>query len=240
MKKSLKFIFLILIAIVLTACNKAGDTKDALKFKEEYEAYNDQSNDYFEYRNLSIDSSNPFIYSTDKEIVSKIENKESFIVYFGDPECPWCRSVIEEAIKIAKENNIDSIYYVRFWNGFHKETIRDVYELNSENKPVLKEKGSDAYYKLLEYLDNVLEDYTLKDDNGNIIDVNEKRIFLPNFVSIIDGEAKELIQGISEKQESYNASLTDEIINDEKKIFNDFFNKYSNQNYNKLCTNEEC
>ncbi len=225
MKKFLLFIFLTVIAITITGCtNKAS--QDALKFKEEYESFNDKANEYFEYRNINIDEINPIIYQSDAEIVKRIENKETFIVYFGDPECPWCRSVIEQALKVAKENNVDKIYYVRFWNGFHKETIRDVYELDSKNKPVVKEKGSDAYYKLLEYLDNVLGDYTLKDGDGKTIETGEKRIFLPNFVAIVNGEAKELIEGISEKQESYNGDLTGEIIQDEVKIFNDFFGKY--------------
>lgn len=231
MKKRLFGILLLIILLGgLTGCSfKKEEVKknaDALKFKQEYESFNNTKNEYFDYRSLSIDEENPFVYSTDAEIVEKIEEKESFIVYFGDPECPWCRSVIEQAIKVAKENNIEKIYYVKFWNGFHKEVIRDVYELNEKNKPVLTEKASTAYTKLLEYLDSVLKDYTLTDKKGNVINVGEKRIFLPNFVAIENGVAKELVTGKSEKQTHYNGELTDEIINDEKNTFNDFFNKY--------------
>ena len=236
MKKISVLLIALLLIVSVTGCAKRN--LDGKKFKEEYESFNDKKNDYFEYRDLDLDEKNPFVYSTDAEIVEKIENDESFIVYFGDPECPWCRSVIEETIKSANENDIDKIYYVRFWNGFHKEVIRDVYELDENNTPVLKEKGSDAYTKLLEYLDSVLKDYTLKDSDGNTINVGEKRIFLPNFVAVIDGEAKELIQGISENQESYNSKLTDEIIADEKKMFDDFFQKYGKQIKNGVCTDK--
>ena len=228
-----KKILLSLFAIVLllgttTGCGKKEEKKneDAIKFKEEYESFNDKSNDYFDYRALSIDEDNPFIFATDEETVKMIENKETFIVYFGDPQCPWCRSIIEQAIKSAKKNGIDKIYYVRFWDGFHEEKIRDVYELDENNKPKLKQEGSKAYSKLLEYLDDVLSDYTLKDKNGNKVDVGEKRIFLPNFVAVVKGEAKELIEGISESQTEYNGELTEEILNDEQKAFNDFFKKY--------------
>ena len=229
MKKYLTFIILALMVIGITGCNKKEETKtneDSMKFVAEYEGFNDKSNNYFEYRNIKIDETNPFVYSSDDEIVKKIENKESFIVYFGDSECPWCRSVIEQAIKSAKENGIEKIYYVRFWNGFHNEIIRDTYELNSNNEPVIKQKGSLAYTKLLVYLDNVLGEYTLKDKDDNVISVNEKRIFLPNFIAIENGEAKELVDGISEKQESYNSELTDEVKADEKNIFDNFFAKY--------------
>ena len=236
MKKISVLLITLLLIVSVTGCAKKN--LDSKKFKEEYESFNDKKNDYFEYRDLDLDVKNPFVYSTDAEIVEKIENDESFIVYFGDPECPWCRSVIEEAIKSANDNNIEKIYYVRFWDGFHKEIIRDVYELDENNAPVLKEKGSDAYTKLLEYLDGVLKDYTLKDSDGNTINVGEKRIFLPNFVAVIDGEAKELIQGISENQESYNSELTKELIADEKKMFDEFFQKYGKQIKNGVCTDK--
>ena len=226
-KKLLIFLLLTLTFVGVTGCGKAEKkNEDALKFKEEYESFNGKKNDYFEYRNLFIDEENPFVFSTDSEIVKKIENKESFIIYFGDPQCPWCRSIVEQAIKSAKTNGIEKIYYVRFWDGFHEEKIRDVYELDENNKPVLKQKGSKAYSKLLEYLDGVLSDYTLKDKDGNVVDVNEKRIFLPNFVAIVNGEAKELIDGVSEKQTEFNGELTEKILDDEKEEFDTFFKKY--------------
>lgn len=217
----------ILLFGIATGCGKKEvKNEDAIKFKEEYESFNGKKNDYFEYRTLNISEDNPFVFATDEEIVNKIENKESFIVYFGDPQCPWCRSIVEQAIKSAKENGIDKIYYVRFWNGFHEEKIRDVYELDENNKPKLKQEGSKAYPKLLKYLDSVLSDYTLKDKDGKEVNVGEKRIFLPNFVAVVKGEAKELIEGISEKQTKANDELTDEILKDEQKTFNTFFKKY--------------
>ena len=224
-KKVLLLILLVLAVVGVTGCKKQNE--DALKFKEEYESFNNQKNDYFEYRALSIDEKNPFVFATDEDIVEMFENEDDFIVYFGDPQCPWCRSVVEQAIKSAKENNIKKIYYVRFWKGFHEELIRDVYKLDENNEPVLDQEGSKAYTKLLEYLDGVLNEYTLKDAEGNTISTNEKRIFLPNFVAVQGGQAKELVQGISDKQTEYNGELTEEIIKDEQKIFNDFFSKYN-------------
>lgn len=223
MKKTFTIIFTLFALIGVTGCKN----KDALKFKEEYESFNDKKNQYFEYRNLTIEENNPIVYSTAEEIVEKIENKDIFIVYFGDPECPWCRSVVEQMIKSANKNNVKKIYYVRFWNGFHNEQIRDTYELDSDNKPVLKEKGTEAYIKLLKYLDNVLGDYTLKDKKENVINVGEKRILLPNIVAIKDGKAVELVKGLSKKQTEYNGKLTDEIIKDETNILDKFFSKYN-------------
>ena len=156
MKNKMILILLsIMIIIGLTACNSSKEeSNDAERFKKEYESFNGNKNDYFEYRNLSINEKNPFIYSTAEDIVKMIENKETFIVYFGDPECPWCRSVIEQATEAAIESNIEKIYYVRIWNGFHNEILRDVYELK-DGKLTIKSKGTEAYYRLLEYFDKI-------------------------------------------------------------------------------------
>lgn len=159
-KKALLVLLMILVLISTTACNnyleKSNTTlQDALKFKIEYESFNGKKSEYFKYREVIIPENNPFIYSTADEIVKKIEENETFFVYFGDPECPWCRSIIEQATKIATEKNIEKIYYVRIWNGFHNEILRDTYELKS-GQPALKNNGTNAYYKLLKYFDNVL------------------------------------------------------------------------------------
>lgn len=226
MKNKILLILLLTVGIInLTACaNQKVKMNDAEKFKKEYESYNGEKNDYFEYRDLSISEKNPFIYTTAEDIVKKIENKETFIVYFGDPECPWCRSVIEQAVKSAMENNVKKIYYVRLWNGFHNEILRDIYELKDGN-PIEKSKGTEAYYKLLKYFDKLLNDYTLTDENKNTVSVNEKRIFAPNFIFIKNGKAEKLINGISQKQKKFNSELSEEVINDEKEIFNNFYMK---------------
>ena len=217
-------IILIIILIILTLSYIKNIKKDSIKFKKEYESFNEKENNNFKYRNLSIDKNNPFIYSNAKEIIEKIESKETFIVYFGDPECPWCRSVIEQSVKSALDNNITKIYYVRMWNGFHNEKLRDVYELEN-NELILKQKGTDDYYKLLNYFDNVLDDYALIDDNGNTVRVNEKRIFALSFVFVREGKAEDLIQGISKKQNTFNSKLNKEIIQEEKQIFDNFYEK---------------
>lgn len=223
MKKGLFLVFLLMGVISLSVYDmKVKNINDSLKFKEEYEKFNGKKNDYFEYRNLSITEKNPIIYSSAEEIVQKIENNETFIVYFGDPECPWCRSVIEQAINLANENGISKIYYVRIWNGFHNEILRDVYELDKES-PVLKIKGTVTYYKLLKYFDKLLKDYTLTNKDNKTIQVNEKRIFAPSFIYVKDGNPLQLVDGISKKQESYNSTLTEEILSEEKEIFDKFY-----------------
>lgn len=224
MKKVGILIFFIGVCLFFTTgCNKKEDT-DALLFKKEYESLNDTSNTAgLAYRTITIPEDNPFVYITAEELVKKIEQEETFYIYFGSSYCPWCRSVLEKFIPIAKENNVQTVYYFNIWDNDHVENFRDVYVLNDKKEPVLQTEGTSSYKMLLNYLDNVLEDYTLTDKDGNTITVPEKRIYAPNFIYVESGKAIKLATGISEKQENSRAELTEEILEEEETIFQSFF-----------------
>lgn len=225
MKKVLTGFLALASIISLTGCEKKNE--DALKFKEEYEKINGVNNGKFEYRTITVDEKNPFVYITPEDLLTKIDSNETFFVYFGDEHCPWCRSVIEEATKSAIENKVDKIYYVKIWEDFHEEVLRDTYKLNDKNEPELSAKGTDAYYKLLDKLGNVLSDYNLSytDDAGKTVKVStgEKRIFAPNYIFVKNCKAEKLIEGISDKQTKHDAELTDEIRSEQKAMFDEFF-----------------
>jgi thiol-disulfide isomerase/thioredoxin len=224
-KRIITLVFMLMLVISLTGCSSKV-TEDSKKFKKDYEALNDKDNGRGgKYRTVSIPEANPFVYATVDDIVLKLENKESFYVYFGDEMCPWCRSVIEKAIEIAKENKVKKIYYVEIWDKDHNEIVRDKYEL-SENKEVLKvSDGHKDYEKLLEYFNNVLDDYILERTEDSTIGPAEKRIYAPNFIKVEKGSAIKMVEGISSKQEDANAKLTDEMLNDEVEQFQSIFKK---------------
>ena len=184
---------------------------DGIKFKEEYEKLNGKKNDQGKkYREITIDSKNKMVYKTTEEVLNLIDKKKSFVLYFGFDTCPWCRSVVPTIASISKELN-QEVYYIDV------KDIRDTFELDDDNKPKLVKKGSKDYSKLLEKLEPVLEDYTLTDSDNNEIKVGEKRIYAPSIVSVIDGKAKELTTGISDKQTDGYMKLTKEM---EKETYN--------------------
>ncbi len=181
---------------------------DGIKFKEEYEKLNGKKNDQGKkYREITIDSKNEMVYKTTEEVLNLIDKKKSFVLYFGFDTCPWCRSVVPTLASISKELN-QEVYYIDV------KDIRDTFELDDDNKPKLVKKGSKDYSKLLEKLEPVLEDYTLTDSDNNEIKVGEKRIYAPSIVSVIDGKAKELTTGISDKQTDGYMKLTKEMEKD--------------------------
>lgn len=227
MKKRLGILIILLSIFIISGCDKKEETKeksDATKFKEEYEKLNNTENNQGKaHRNLNINENNPFIYSNPNEIISKIENKETFYVYFGSSYCPWCRSIIETTIKVANEKNIEKIYYVDIWDGDHVEILRDAYKMNEDDKIELVSEGSDEYKELLKYFDNVLNDYTLTNSKGKKVKVGEKRIFAPDFIYVEDGIAKDITDGISDKQKDSREELTEDILTEEYNKFSAFF-----------------
>ena len=225
MKKILLLTILCILVGGITACtNKKEDiNKNAVEFKKEYELLNGKTNaSGKEHRTVSISDDNPYIKVTQKDIVEKIENNETFYLYVGDSLCPWCRSVIEKSIEVAKTFNVDKIYYIDIWDDEGNEILRDKYELQ-DGKAVKISDGTEYYEKLLLYFDSVLSEYTLTTEEGENIKIGEKRIYAPNFFYIKKGKVNKITDGISEKQKDSREKLTEEILKDEEKLFNEFF-----------------
>lgn len=195
--------------------------ENAEKFKNEYESLNGQKNSNGkEYRNIEIPSDNPFMYKSAKDIVNAMNNKKAFLVYFGFPTCPWCRSVLPTLMNVLKDNGIEEIYYVNI------KDIRDEIELDDKGKVKIKNEGSEDYKDLLEKFDDVLKEYILKDKNDKEVKTGEKRIYAPNIVAVVDGKPIKLTTGISDKQDDGYAVLTDEIKNDMKKAIEEVVKEY--------------
>lgn len=241
MKKLL--ILLCLSLLILTACSKKDDDgnkepqgcdiiddctpdekgDDAMTFKEKYEFFNGVVYDDGEVvRTISIPEDHPFIKTSGQDIINRIENKETFYLYIGDEQCPWCRSVIEKAIEVAKQHNIDTIYYIEVWDADFNEIFRDRYRYEDNQVKKLSD-GDPTYPKFLELFDEFLDDYTLF-DGENDIEVGEKRIYVPAYFYIENGVAKKYTTGTSPLQSESGMELTEEMLKDETDMFNEFFN----------------
>ena len=94
---------------------------DEIKYKEEYEVLN--GTDYGEtiLKTLTIESDNNVIYVNDNEILNLL-TKGTNVIYFGWPECNWCRSMLPTLVSTLKKNNIENLYYYNF------KSLRTMYE----------------------------------------------------------------------------------------------------------------
>ena len=104
-----------------------------------------------------VDEDNVFVYKSAKEIIQILENGTG-VVYLGFQECKWCQAYVPYLDEVAKENNIDKIYY---------------YNIRED-----REKNTADYKKIVE----LTSDFLLYNDEG------EKRVFVPDVYVVLDGE----------------------------------------------------
>lgn len=249
-RKFLFFSLIFLVILNLTACNSndkhndnnvidekkdnIGSNNDANKFKNDYESLNDVENEANgkKFRSINIPEDNPMVYKEASDIIDMINNKESFVVYFGFTRCPWCRSIVSTLIEVANDYNVEAIYYVDI------SEIRDTLKLDDNNKVVIDKEGTKDYQKLIKLLDNVLDNYTLADSVGNSVETGEKRIYAPNIIAIVEGQAVGITTGISDSQKDGYQQLTSDMLDDSyEKLANVI--KLLNQN-NECSTDSKC
>lgn len=235
MKFFKKLIMFIIPLMFLTGCLKVvEENKDAKRFKEEYEALNDtvRESDGATYNKVEIDEDNPIVYVSALEALDVME-QEKAIIYVGAEWCPWCRNAVPVLFEVAKDYEVDKIYYLNLDNDKSNYEIQD-------GKLVQLNKGSDAYYKLLDKLKDNLRDYVLTDKDGNKYDTEEKRIYMPYVIGIKNKSVVADHVGtvnLNDDQDKYS-SLTKEQHDELYTIYDNMFKGiYGN---GEVCNDEDC
>lgn len=172
---------------------------ESQKFKEEFEKLNNV-NDLVK---LDIPVNNPFLVKELKDINALMENKETFYVFFASPDDQKARLVLDTLIESAQDNGVKKIYYVNINDDL------DEYSLDKKNKLVKTKEGSEEYKKSLSYFDLVLDTYkplTYIDKKGKekSVAINEKRIYTPVLIKVINGEVIDKEYGLTEVIELTN------------------------------------
>ncbi len=225
-----KLVLLIVAALLLCGCtdkptsSDETEMSDAMKFKEEYEVHNgefddDRGHNYIE---VEISEKNPVVYMTMEELFDLMEEGKSAIVYFGFPECPWCRTLLPSLLSALNVGGIERLYYV---NNYAE---RDLKELK-DGEIVTTQQGSDDYYKLLEIMGDYAPVYAgLNDDSI-------KHMYYPTVLFIKGGEIIASHVGTVDSQKDVWAGITEE---QRKELEAELMEKL-NQVYMGACSIEE-
>lgn len=202
---------------------------DAVKFKREYEEFNDKTYDNTEikYFNVDLKTNNLFKYVNAKDAV-KFLKKGTGVIYFGFPQCPWCRTLVPYLDSIGKETGVSEIKYLNIHD------IRDSYEVE-DKKAVIDQKGTDEYYEILSILDDYLTDYKITDEKGKEYKTNVKRLYAPTVVVVKEGKVVAFNEGTVKTQKKFVA-LTDEEKQELENKLTEMFTKVSST----LCTDQGC
>ena len=242
MNKDQKILMVIISLIAILAVGfgvyayKNKDTKtckneetDAIKFKREYETFNGKKYDNtdIEYFTVNLSNKNLFKYVSEKEAV-KFLKEGTGIIYFGFPQCPWCRTLVPYLEEVARLNGVEEIKYLNILD------IRDSYKV--ENKKVITDKkGTDEYYEILKILDKYLEEFSVTDQAGKKYTTGVDRLYAPTIVVVKDGEIVSFHEGTVESQEKF-VPLTEEEQKELKNILNEKISVISNT----VCTDKAC
>jgi len=197
---------------------------DEIKFKKEYEDLNgkEKENGNGNYSILEISKNNKMKYSSEKEILELLENGTG-VIYFGFPECPWCRNLVTELISVAQNENLEQIYYL------NALSIRDIKKLDDDGNVITEKEGTKNYYKIVSILEEHLGVYE------GLNDESIKRLYFPTVVFIKDGKIINVHIGTVDSHEDGNKKLTKK----QKDELHEVLTKSVVDTYSEMCEEEK-
>lgn len=185
-------------------------------FKLEYESLNGK-NDYID---VNIPSDNNIVYADYEQIFDILDG--TGVIYFGYPECPWCRNAVPVLIEAAKEAEVDQIYYLNNNKDRDTKTLKD-------GKVVTEKEGTDNYNKLLEKLGDKASTYEGLEDNSI------KRLYFPTLVVVKNGEITDYIEGTVDSQKDPQKPLNEKQKKELKDKYTKAMKKLKTCNQNSKC-----
>lgn len=225
--KKILFFSLMLMILIVTGCTKEKtvenvENKDAKAFKEEYENLNGlevEKNDAKNYKALNISDDNPIVYADYDKIFEVLDG--TGIIYFGFPQCPWCRNAVPVLLEAAKEAGIDEINYFNIFDD------RDVRKLDSNGNIIVEKEGTKQYYELLEKLGT---EFT--SEYSGLNDPSIRRIYVPSVIFVKDGKILYNHVSTVDSQEDPYISMNDE----QKQELKQIYIKYMEEVKNDTCS----
>ena len=166
----------------------------ATRFKLEYESLNGQKTaDNKTYINVNIPKDNNIVYADYNKVFEILDG--TGVIYFGFPECPWCRNAIPVLLNAAKDSGVDKIYYLDNVDDRDTKALKD-------GKVVTEKEGTSNYNKLLKKLGDKASVYDgLNDDSI-------KRLYFPTVVFVKNGQIVDYVEGTVDSQNDPYKPLT--------------------------------
>lgn len=142
------------------------------------------------------DTEHVFVEGDVKTFAQMMDQKKSFVAYFGFTKCPWCVSAVPVLNEVAKENKMNVFY------------------INTRKNPEWKSNiDIDDYDLFVEKMDAYL-DY---DDDGI------KHLYTPFVVFVKKGEVYLAHQGTVENHDATIREMNEEESQQLKEIYTDGF-----------------
>lgn len=186
MKKYL--IILFTLFLILTSCTKKEE-ENRNKGCDINDKCDNEMADMSDYELYEEDIDYIYVKSNVKEMYNKMNNGDTFIIYFGFSRCPWCRDLMPILNEAGKKEELDHIYYV---DTREKEEWKS--NIDIDDYDLFVEKVGDY----LEY------------DENNI-----KRLYVPFIIFIKEGNIVSTIKApnYDAHEEKISEELKEELLN---------------------------
>ena len=198
-------------------------TNEEIRFKEEYEklngVYNEKNNSY--YMNVNILENSNVKYQNASEIIDILKNGTG-VIYFGFPECPWCRNLVSVLVNTLNEYTVPFYYY----NAYE---IRDNKHLDENGNVIIDKDGTKEYYEIVDILNDYLGEYE------GLNDSSIKRLYFPTLVFVKDGKILYVHIGTLDSQTNPYIELSEQ----EKNELSNIISTYATKVYGVVC-DEQC
>ncbi len=226
MKKFVVLLGIFCCLFLFDGCNLTKEEKptvDEQKFKTEYESLNGQKNSSGkEYKSVSIPSKNYVTYINEEKVLEILKTGTG-VIYFGYPECPWCRTALPVLLEAMEAKNYQQLYY------FNALSIRDKKELKEDGTIETTQEGTKEYYEILDALGKYVDTYEGLNDN------NIKRLYFPTVVFVKDGQIIGTHTSTIDSQEDPYLALSSDQKNELLKIYENYFSELANNMCDEAC-----
>ena len=228
--KVILLIGIILIGVIILSYFTIKDNKitdDEKNFAVEYENFNGKKSltSGKKYMEVKIPEKNGVEYISGEKVI-EILREGTGVVYFGFPECPWCRNMIVPLLEVMQEEG-EKVYY---YNAY---SIRDDKDLDENGNIVTYKEGTENYYKILELLGDKADVYEgLNDDSI-------KRLYFPTVVFVKHGKVVDKHVSTVDSQKTPFKKLNNKQIKELKDIYRKNIKKMRNNSSAEICTGKE-
>ena len=164
---------------------------DTEKFIKDYEDFNlqryDEDGKNLSYRYLTLNQKANIVYISYADAIAKLENNERFSVYYGWPDCPYCRGIIEPLLNAAASTG-ETLYVIEIPDNDARKS-RSIYKY--EDGKVVKTHTNINYERFLSaFGEELFQNYIVyRDDNDDVgIDTGKKRMVAPTLLHAEKGK----------------------------------------------------
>ena len=162
------------------------------------------------------------------EYKASFAHEGNSIFFFCSNEEEKCYDMLKDLNKVAKDNEV----MIEYLNVLE---LRSAFKVTDGVLTKTKD-GSASYYKILNLLNDELEDFYVEDKEGKKYNTNEKRLYAPTLVAVKDGKVTSLHVSTLDSQ----ASGYDKLSNDQIKELEKIVSKLIASKNVEVCTNDKC